>query len=163
MQGGTALKRLESIGGQAARLFRHNGAPRRTIVAIEQPRPNALSWGFSKSGTTPTRYAIADFNVTNIWTQDIRLAGALLRYRHRLLAHRTARGQTLVKDFQSEYSGDYPLRPDQMTWVRVSFLDPLAAEPPAGDFIADVAIIDQFGNHHWHRRLRFRHQNRMLD
>jgi hypothetical protein len=27
------------------------------------------------------------------------------------------------------------------------------------DFIADVALVDQFGNHHWLNGLRFKHPN----
>ena len=113
-------------------------------------------------GDLPGMQVVADFNVTNTWKKDIRLAGAPLRFRHRIFFHRLVRGDTGVKDLSSQYSGNYRIPPNEMTWVRVHFMYPERKAPEVGDFIADVAIIDQFNNHHWVCKLTFKNTERML-
>ncbi len=161
------LERLGSLLAKIRALFARRpaapaGMPARTVVPIIQPRINALWWHIGRMGSLPGMQFCADFNVTNAWDRDIRLAGATLRVRHQIFSRKTVQGTADVKDLQSQYSGNYPIPPNEMTWVRAHFMYPEKKPPRVGDLIADVAIIDQFNNHHWVRGLRFKNTERML-
>jgi hypothetical protein len=105
---------------------------------------------------------VGDFNATNVWTDNVRLAGALIRYK-RWGISRTEHGDVSVKDLRSQYSGNYPIPPNQMTWVRVSFHFVPKHREPGKRLKADIAIIDQFDNRHWLKGLVFKNINAMLD
>jgi hypothetical protein len=143
--------------GQPQSISNASDVPLRTIVAIPQPRFNALWWSLGKAGDIPMLQVVGDFNVTNTWSKDVRLAGALLRYRAGVLSRRVVRGDLLVKDLQSAYSGNYPIPPNAMTWLRVSFDFPSQFRGSQRDLVVDVAVIDQFNNQHWVKGLRFKH------
>ena len=142
-----------------------DGIPARTVAIVQQPRINALWWSEGSMGDRPMLQVVGDFNVTNLWSKDIKLAGALLRYRRWFLLTRTIRGDSSVKDLKSVYSGTYYIPPNQMTWLRVSFhFIPRDGMPKgSGAFNASVAVIDQFGNHHWVENLSFKHPGAMLE
>jgi hypothetical protein len=151
------------IAGQSAdRVPSGPAIPRHTIVVIQQPRLNALWWSMGSAGEKPILQVVGDFNVTNTWSKDIRLAGALLRYKRWVLLPQIVRGDSSVKDLKSVYSGNYPVPPNAMTWLRVSFHFPHMLREPGKDLVADIAVIDQFNNLHWLRGLRFKHPNAML-
>ncbi|GAH97605.1 unnamed protein product, partial [marine sediment metagenome] len=135
--------------------------PRQTITAIQQPRINALWWSMGTLGDKPMLQIVGDFNATNVWSANVRLAGALIRYRRWGVLLRTERGDTSVKDLYSQYSGNYPIPPNEMTWIRVAFHFVPRHRAPKPWFKADVAIIDQFGNLHWIRGVTFKHVNAM--
>ncbi|MCA8290016.1 hypothetical protein [Burkholderia vietnamiensis] len=138
------------------------GLPKRTVVAIQEPRINALWWSLGSMGDKPMLQVVGDFNTTNVWTDNVRLAGALIRYRRWGILSRTERGDTMVKDLRSQYSGNYPIPPNHMTHVRVSFHFVLGHREPGKRFKADVAIIDQFDNRHWLKGLTFKSVNAMF-
>ncbi|WP_434717186.1 hypothetical protein P5X00_40025 (plasmid) [Paraburkholderia sp. A2RO-4L] len=139
------------------------GLPKRTIVAVQQSQINALWWHLGRMGDRPMVQVVGDFNTTNVWTDNVRLTGAILRYRHWGFRSHTVRGDASVKDLRSAYSGNYPIPPNEMTRVRVGFHYLLKHRTPGKRFRADLAIIDQFGNHHWIRGLVFRHTDAMFD
>ena len=137
--------------------------PSRTVIVIQQSRLNALWWSEGSMSGKPMLQVVGDFNVTNIWSKDIKLAGALLKYKRWLFLTRTVRGDSSVKDLTSVYSGTYRIPPNQMTWLRVSFDFIPRDEMPTGVLKASVAVIDQFGNHHWIKNLSFKHPDAMLE
>ena len=49
-----------------------------------------------------------------------------------------------------------------MTRVRVSFHFVLKHREPRKRFKADLAVIDQFNNHHWIKGLVFKHTDAMF-
>lgn len=142
-----------------------DGVPARTVAIVQQPRINALWWSEGSISGRPMLQVVGDFNITNLWSKDIKLAGALLRYKRWLVLTRTIRGDSSVKDLKSVYSGTYHIPPNQMTWLRVSFyFIPRDGMPTSlGVFNASVAVIDQFGNHHWVENLSFKHPGAMLE
>lgn len=153
----------KSIGHSPQSVSGSLDVPPRTIVVIPQPGFNALWWSLGKVGDAPILQVVGDFNVTNTWSKDVRLAGALLRYKQCFLFSRVVRGDSSVKDFKSVYSGNYPIPPNGMTWLRVSFHFSSRVGSTGKDLIADVAVIDQFNNHHWLKGLRFTHPGKMRD
>jgi hypothetical protein len=58
--------------------------------------------------------------------------------------------------------GPYYIPSKATTGVRVGFVyaEPERTEP--GEFVADIALVDQLGNHHWLRGLRFKRPEKMF-
>ncbi len=139
------------------------GFPVRTVVPHVRPERNALWWHVGKIGASPAMQVVADMEVANTWSGDVHLPRAVLRYRDRFLRRRKIDGRSDVKDSRSQYSGKYPIRPNELSWVRAHFFWPDARPPVPGIFTADLAIVDQFGNEHWLKRCRFRHTEHMFD
>ena len=158
------LEKLSVWLGRAWRfVFRKSPAtdpklPARTIVAIPEPRSNALWWHMGSDGRqppSPLMQICADFNVTNVWERDVKLAGAVIRFRRWLVLRRVERGDALVKDLRSPYSGRYAIPPNAMTHVRAHFMFGQPGRAEGKRLTADLALVDQFDNHHWIKRLRF--------
>ena len=141
------------FGGKAA----SGHPPKRTLVVI-QPQPHVLWWHMGSTGgqqPRPLMQISADLRVTNIWNSDIRIAGAAIRFRQRLVFRRLERGDALVKDLRSQYSGNYPIPPNAMTRVGAHFMLDRPARKVGKYLVADLALVDQFNNYHWLRSLRF--------
>jgi hypothetical protein len=164
----TTLGILDKLGKWLASAWRwsrrlgthHDAAIPKTIVAIPQSRLNALWWGCTKQadGRLVTQIC-CDLNVTNTCTEEIKLAGAIFRRRRGwfTIGHDVS-CEPMVKSSRSQYHGRYELIPNRMTDVRLGFMFSVQRAPkPERDLIADVALIDQFGNHHWLKHLPFKH------
>jgi hypothetical protein len=152
-----AWKKLFGRAAQALPL------PTKTIVAMPQPRINAMWWHDAKWGDKPRVQVVGDFDVTNIWTQDVRVPSAVIKYRRSFWSHTKHVGSCMVKDLRSPYSGNYPIPPGQMSMARVMFDVPVRKKREPGHFKADVALIDQLGNRHWVRGIEFTDHRRLLE
>jgi hypothetical protein len=137
--------------------------PTKTVVALTDPRINALYWGEATIAGKPGMQVVGDLIVTNITAEFVELPVGVLRYRRRWwdLLRKRVRAHAMVKDVRSRYSGRYGIPPKATTDVRVVFIYSEPERPEPGDFVGDVALVDQFGNHHWLRRLRFKHPEKM--
>jgi hypothetical protein len=91
--------------------------------------------------------AVGDFLVTNIWTKDISVPVAVLRYRQGLIRKR-CRGDAAVLEERSGSSGRYAIRPNAMTRVRMHFTVPNTSREERKPLVADVIRLDQFNNEH---------------
>ncbi|XHR27793.1 MAG: hypothetical protein ACFUZC_17905 [Chthoniobacteraceae bacterium] len=98
---------------------------------------------------------VGEFSVTNISKHDIHITGAKLKKRY-ALKNRYIIGNMSVTAQNSEYSSPECIVPvGCVSTLHFWFW----LHPPAQDigvpFKADVAIIDQFGNQHWFKKLEF--------
>jgi hypothetical protein len=136
-------------------------APSKTMVALVNPRINALYWGHATVAGKPGMQVVGDFIVTNVTKGDLLLPIGILRYRRGMIRKRVRTGP-MVKHAPSGYSSSsYSIPPMDTADVRVGFIYPDPDRPSPGDFAADVGFVDQFGNHHWLRRLQFKHPEKM--
>jgi hypothetical protein len=137
--------------------------PGKTVIVLVESRINALYWGYATTGAVPGMQVVGDFHVTNISSGPVRLLDSVLRFRRRWWNRmpKLVHTHPAVKDLGSVYSGQYEIPPNATTRVRVGFVYGEPERPQPGDFVADVALVDQFGNHHWLRRLRFKHPEKM--
>jgi hypothetical protein len=140
-----------------------DGVPTKTLIVLVNPRITALYWGYAGTGTLPGMQVVGDFVVTNITAGPVQLPVGVLRYRQRRwdVARKSVHTSPLVKDLGSQYSGRYAIPPKGTTDVRIGFVYSEPERPPLENFVADVALVDQFGNHHWLRGLRFKHPTKM--
>jgi hypothetical protein len=96
-----------------------------------------------------------EFFVTNVSKHDIHIRGAKLRIRN-LLKNLNTTGNTSVRAQDSAYfSSEYIIPVGCVSTVHFWF----GLHPPIQNtgkpFKADVAIIDQFDNEHWSKKLKF--------
>ena len=137
--------------------------PPRLLVLTPEPRLNALWWSQGISNGRRTRQMVADCLVTNATDEPMRIVSAVFRLRRGIIFRTDLTGNAGVKDAQSPYSGDYPIPAKQIAEARLHFMGFVSRPLPTGSLMADVAVVDQYGNQHWTRGLRFRDHEHMLD
>lgn len=123
--------------------------PNKTIILVPIARPNALWWHMGSMGDKPAMQIVGDLNVTNISAHGVFLMGARLR-------KPKAIGHVVVRASDSNlYSSNHVIPRGSVSDLRFDFF----VQPPTrknGEvFKADVAIVDQFGNEHWLKKVEF--------
>ena len=138
--------------------------PKHTIRAAAHPQINALTWAEASFQDKPAMQVVGDFDVTNIWTDGVRLFSARLRYKLKWWRHyREHVTVPLVQSVRSTMSGSYAIPPKASTHVRLGFTFVERDRPPPCVLLADIVFVDQFGNEHWLRRQKFKHHTVMFD
>lgn len=124
--------------------------PKKTIILIPAARPNAFWWHMGSVGDKPAMQIVGDLNVTNISTHGVFLMGARLR-KPKAIGHVAVRAAN-----SNLYSSNHVIPPRSLTDLRFDFF----VQPPtrkSGQMLkADVAVVDQFGNEHWLKKVEFR-------
>jgi hypothetical protein len=163
---GVLGKVASGIGGAWNHLFNSHAAsgniPTRTVVMVKDARLNALFWGTSQVANKKFLQVVGDFRVTNVWTSNVTLVAAKLRTPKWFFFRQVTEGDAMVKDLKSVYTGHYPIPAGAMTDLRVHFMTVPHNGRKPGVLVADLAVIDQFGNHHWIKGLRFKHPEKMF-
>lgn len=122
--------------------------PQKTVILI--PVPNSVWWHMGHIGDKPVMQIVGDLNVTNISNYGVYLKAVKLR------KPRTD-GHVVVRAQKADIYGDYVIPQGAISKLRFD----LWVEPPVSEkgtpFKGDVAIIDQFGNEHWLKRLKFQY------
>jgi len=100
-------------------------------------------------GGQPAMQIVGDLNVTNISKYEVIVMGAKLR-KPKAVGH----ARVLAQD-SNMYSQKHIIPQGGVSDLRFDFF----VQPPVSEegkpFKADVAIIDQFGNEHWLKGLKF--------
>lgn len=107
-------------------------------------------WHMGSSSGNPAMQVDGHFTVTNITKYNIRLTAAKMK-KPEILGH------VHVEDFESDYYGDYPIPPGGTTDMSFHFWIVPPFKKKGESFFADVAILDQFGNEHWIRKIEFKY------
>jgi hypothetical protein len=123
--------------------------PTKTVILIPVARPDALWWHMGSMDSRPVMQIAGDLSATNISKFEIVLMGAKLR-------KPKASGLALVSERGSHICTQKNAIPlGAVSDLRFDFF----VQPPSREkgepFKADVAIIDQFGNEHWLKGLKF--------
>ena len=123
--------------------------PSKTMILIPVSRQNALWWHMGLMDGQPAMQIVGDLNVTNISKYGVFVMGAKLR-------NLKAIGHALVRAHDSNMYGTTHIIPQgAISDLRFDFF----VQPPVTDedkpFMANVAIVDQFGNEHWLEGLEF--------
>lgn len=124
--------------------------PRKSIRIIPTGYDNDIWWHMGKRGKEPIMSIAADFKVTNITRVDILLLTAELRRPKRL-------GWVHTRDVDSNVYGEYYIPTGETTKIRLHIMVAPPVCKEGEEFIGDIAIIDQFDNHHWVKRVRFKY------
>jgi hypothetical protein len=133
--------------------------PTRTVVLIPEARINALIWTEGKSGDKPAMQVMGDFVITNLTAAELHLPVGLLRFRRGMFRQVHQCNPALHVQWRG-FDGGIPPRATVGARLVFRFVIPEPREQPK-ELVADVAIVDQFNNHHWLRPLRFKHPSRL--
>jgi hypothetical protein len=139
--------------------------PKQTVIPQVEARITSLIWSEGNSGGTPPipmMQVVADLHLTNVWTGEVKIVAARFRFKKNFFLRKTVIGEAFVKDTQSQFSGHYPIPQGVMTTARIHFISPWSRYPK-GHLKGDVSVIDQFGNHHWLRKLVFKAPGKLIE
>jgi len=122
--------------------------PKKTVVFTPLPGPKTAWWHMGSSAGKPSMQVSSRFRVTNITKGNILLVVAKMKKPNIL-------GHVMVQDMNSNYFGSYPIPPGGSTEMSFDFwiIPPIKKE--GENFYADIAILDQFNNHHWMKKVEF--------
>jgi hypothetical protein len=120
----------------------------RTTVRVLVTGERSCWWHMGKAGDAPTMQVVARFTVTNITRYNIRLPLGKIR-KPRILGYCT------VKNVDSPLHGQYAIPPGATTEVSLDFWISPPMRKEGEDLVGDLAVVDQFGNEHWLRKVRF--------
>ena len=126
--------------------------PKKTLILLPLPRDNATWWHMGGVGGKPAMQIVGDIRVTNISRYNILLSACKLK-RPKVIGH----AHIFSNIGAIEENGEF-LIPEQGTCqVRIScwIVPPVKKENQ--NFVTDLAIIDQFGNEHWMKKVEFRY------
>ena len=118
--------------------------PEQTIRIVRKPSEGFCWWSMGSSGDKPIMQICGDFFVTNLTQYNILLTSAKLKGISSLGVAGLHGGDTLLPTATNE--------------VRVHFLVMPPFKKSKEDFEIDLAVIDQFGNEHWIKKVRFKGQ-----
>ncbi len=121
--------------------------PKKTIRIIPRHGAFEIRWHMISKGGEPAMQIRIRFAVTNIAIGEILLVSTEMK-------KPKAFGTVLVrKEINDHESGQIPLPPGQTTIAESNFLISPPFKKEDESFKASIAIIDQFGNKHWIKRL----------
>ena len=122
--------------------------PKKTIVVAPNANPCSTWWHMGSTSGEPAMQVVGRFNVTNITKYAVILSAVKMK-KPRCV------GNVMVKDSESKYHGRYQIVPGGYTDMSFDFwiVPPFKKENES--FVADIAVVDQFGNEHWINKVTF--------
>ena len=122
--------------------------PRQTLRLLPLPQHEPMWWHMGAMGKEPAMQIGGDIRVTNISRYNILISAVKLKSPEAI-------GFAKVIDHAVEENGEF-LIPENGT-CRVRFhcwvVPPVKQENQ--DFVTDVALIDQYSNEHWMKKVKF--------
>ena len=121
---------------------------KQTIILLPAPSRRPFWWIMGSLAGKPAMQVNGLLQVTNISPYDVVISGAKLR-------EPKANGSVFVKDIESGEYGRHRIGPTVVTAVDFRIWVTLPVKQTGEVFVADVAILDQFGNEHWINGVEF--------
>ncbi len=122
--------------------------PRQTLRLLPLPQHEPMWWHTGTMSKKPAMQVVGEIRATNISRYNILISAVKLK-RPKVIGHATIIGPAV------EENGEF-LIPENGT-CRVRFhcwvVPPVKQETQ--DFVTDIALIDQYGNEHWMKKVKF--------
>lgn len=125
--------------------------PKETLRIVIQPHSSFWSFGTRKIGKRRKKiiHMGCDLYLTNIARGDVLVTATYMK------KPRSEASTPMVRATNSQYYGRYPIPPGATTEGRFSyFLDEVTLKK-GQEFVGDIAIIDQLGNEHVVKKIKF--------
>lgn len=122
--------------------------PKHTIIVA--PNPNSLSTWWHMASGQQAMQIVGRFNVTNITKYAVILSAVKMKKPRYM-------GTVMVKDSKSNFHGRYQILPGGYTNMSFDFWITPPFKKQGESFVADVAVLDQFGNEHWINKINFKY------
>jgi hypothetical protein len=121
-------------------------------IAIELRPDGEATWNPATIvSDRPMVQLLADFAVVNASDAKVLLVSARLR-------KPATEGLVRVHDRDGGTAATRALEPFASARASVFFFVPISPPPAGANVVADVGLVDQFGNTHWIEKVRFRGQ-----
>ena len=122
--------------------------PKKTIVIAPTSNKRKFWWHMGSVSGDPAMQIVGRCEVTNITKYNISLSAVKMKKPRHM-------GMIMVKDTESQYHGRYPIPSGALTNVSFDFWVVPPFKEKGKSFCADIAILDQFGNEHWIKKVEF--------
>jgi hypothetical protein len=122
--------------------------PKKTIIILQAINLDANHWSSGQILDKPAMMIVADFRVTNITHDGVQIVTTRLK-KPKLYGMVTV-GQN------HRHSLNYQIASRETADVRAFFSVTPPFKQKGEPFVGDVALIDQFGNEHWEKKVHFR-------
>ncbi|MGB6865560.1 MAG: hypothetical protein WBE11_07680 [Candidatus Aminicenantaceae bacterium] len=120
--------------------------PRKTIKLI--PKEGQNRWSQGKTKGQPAFHLVSDWYITNIWTEDVVICKVNIRRPKTV-------GDIIVRHPHKDIYGSYPILQHHPTEAQASFWVRSPAFKKDGSIKVKIDFVDQFGNTHRVRRVKF--------
>lgn len=124
--------------------------PKHTIVVAPNPDTGSTWWHMGSSSGQPAMQIAGHFNVTNVTKYAVILSAVKMKKPRYM-------GTVMVKNSKSNYHGMYQIPPGGFTDMSFDFWIMPPFKKKGESFVADIAVLDQFGNEHWIKKVNFRY------
>ena len=125
--------------------------PRKTLALVVEGTGHECWWHMGKSGGDPAMQIVARFSATNISDFGVLPTSARMR-KPRFLGH------VMTQKHDENIYGSYIIPTGVITKLAVDFWVTPPVKNEGATFKADIAIIDQFGNQHWVKKVEFQYR-----
>jgi hypothetical protein len=122
--------------------------PRKTLVILPKAGGRSCWWHMGGMGEKPAMQIVAKYTVTNVTKIGIVPTVARMRKPASL-------GHVMVRQIDSQMHGSFLIPPGETTDLHLDFWLVPPVRKEGETLVADVAVLDQFGNEHWIRRVEF--------
>ena len=124
--------------------------PTETLRLLPLTRSHATFWHMGSMNKKPAMQICADIRVTNIHDQSVLLSMCKIRKPITL-----GNAHPLHNQQYQTVAGERLIVPGTSVEVRCDLWVQPPVKEEGQDYIADLAIVDQFGNHHWMKKVKF--------
>jgi hypothetical protein len=122
--------------------------PKKTLVMVPVPGHGAYWWHMGSLAEKPAMQIVGHYTITNVTKLGIVPTVAKLKKPRSL-------GHVMVREITSQMHGSFVIPPSATTDLQFDFWIVPPVRKEGEPFVADVAVLDQFGNEHWLRRIEF--------
>lgn len=133
-------------------LFKPSGStydiPKKTLVLLPKASPNMTWWHMGSSGGKPAMQVVGKLTVTNITKYNILLTLVKMK-KPRILGH------VMCRKVDANIYGSYMIPGGATTDLSYDFWIIPPFKEKGESFNADIAVLDQFGNQHWVKSVKF--------
>ena len=129
---------------------RQPSIPLQTITIVPD-QVKSPWWHMGSENEAPGMQIVSNWYVTNITDKNVHMLGARMR-------RPKSEGNVWTTQPTSNVSSPNLIQRGTTTEVTVDFWIKPPVREKGEDFKATIALIDQFGNEHWIKRVKFRYQ-----
>lgn len=124
--------------------------PKKTLSVLVKGAGNDCWWHIGKSGDNPSMQLVAHFTVTNICKFGVLPVSAKMN-------RPKIQGHVMTRKHDQDIYGSYVIPKGIITEVSTDFWVTPPVKRKGEPFRANIAIVDQFGNEHWVKKVEFKY------
>ena len=129
-------------------LWKQVKSPKKTLAVVVRGSDYSCTWGSGTLDGKQAMHVVGRLTATNISKLGVLPTSAMMR-KPKLA------GQVITKKHDEITYGEYIISPGHITNLMVTFWISPPIKEKGETFTADIAVVDQFDNHHWIEKVAF--------